>query len=284
MRAGEYKSASPKRQPISCRFGQRIYRTMRCAACLSELKMTSHSMSRQATKTGLLAHFERLMTRTRTLSPVALSNCSAPLASCTAHVRFWGGSADIARSPQRHTVGTAVSEYLSETLYAHQGERNYFQLSDRRCSTRALADFQQLARDQLFDVGRPDAVAERVISHLALRPTRAWQDRGAGGPLSIRNIISRRRRTARNSSRSPAPATYPISSGRKRSRMQWWSLSGAKRRCPFAPHMSAFDPKRTFRIYSVVFALNTIGVGIVRPRAFSDNQPKHYRYASRSND
>ena len=34
--------------------------------------------------------------------------------------------------------------------------------------------------------------------------------------------------------------------------------------------MSAFDPKRTFRIYSIVFALNTIGVGIVRPRVFSD--------------
>src|SRR5215510_1373978 len=119
------------------------------------------------------------------------------------HMSAFGGRADIARLPQRYTVGNAASECLSEILYAHQRERNYFQLSDRRCSTCALADFQQLARDQLFDVGRPDALAERVISHLALRPTRSWQDRGAGGPLSIRNIISRRRRSDGRPRNSP---------------------------------------------------------------------------------
>src|SRR5262249_23945638 len=47
-------------------------------------------------------------------------------------------------------------------------------------------------------------------------------------------------------------------------------LLGVKRTCRLHCKMSAFDPKRTFRIYSIVFALNRIGVGIVRPRVYSD--------------
>src|SRR5215510_14284621 len=61
----------------SCRLGHRICPMMRCVACSLESRTTSHSLSRKATKIGLLALFERLMRRTLTLSPPASSNCIA---------------------------------------------------------------------------------------------------------------------------------------------------------------------------------------------------------------
>jgi hypothetical protein len=84
----------------------------------------------------------------------------------------------------------------------------------RRCSRRALVDFQQFARDQLVDVGRTGTGAQRAISRFALRPTRSRQDRSAGRPLSIRNIISRRRRPDGRARNSPCAFLW-IVAGRR---------------------------------------------------------------------